>query len=116
MWHILGKNPHLRPDKRPNAYNKKPGVNFHHSRLIIRRLPKTVGVFMFRCSYHSSLYCTPSADAKKIKDLQNAGVEVLSIEAKDGHVNLKKLTEELGRMQIDSIFTGGRSSFGSSSL
>ena len=51
--------------------------------------------------------CTPSADEKKIKDLQNAGVEVLIIEMKDGHVDLKKLTEELGRMQIDSILLEG---------
>ena len=32
---------------------------------------------------------------------------MLIIEMKDGHVDLKKLTEELGRMQIDSILLEG---------
>lgn len=31
--HILGKIQAFEADKRPNAYNKKPGVNFPHSRL-----------------------------------------------------------------------------------
>ena len=59
------------------------------------RIPMTARLVKTARDIRTIVACTPSADEKKIKDLQNAGVEVLSIEAKDGHVDLKKLTEEL---------------------
>ena len=71
------------------------------------RIPMTARLVKTARDIRTIVACTPSADEKKIKDLQNAGVEVLIIEAKDGHVDLKKLTEELGRMQIDSILLEG---------
>ena len=71
------------------------------------RIPMTARLVKTARDIRTIVACTPTADEKKINDLQNAGVEVLIIEAKDGHVDLKKLTEELGRMQIDSILLEG---------
>ena len=51
--------------------------------------------------------CTAGADVGKITELQAAGVEVLTIQEKDGHVNLKELVSKLGQMQIDSILLEG---------
>lgn len=51
--------------------------------------------------------CIPGAPEEKILSLRNAGVEVLVTDEKDGHVDLKKLTQALGQMQIDSILLEG---------
>ena len=71
------------------------------------RIPMTARLVKTARDIRTIVACTPTADEKKIKELQNAGVEILIVEDKDGHVNLKKLTEELGRMQIDSILLEG---------
>ena len=71
------------------------------------RIPMTARLVKTARDIRTIVACTPRADEKKIRDLQNAGVEILLIEEKDGHVDLKKLTEELGHMQIDSILLEG---------
>lgn len=71
------------------------------------RIPMTARLVKTARDIRTIVACTPRADEKKIRDLQNAGVEILIIEEKDGHVDLKKLTEELGHMQIDSILLEG---------
>lgn len=51
--------------------------------------------------------CTAIAPAGKIEMLRAAGVEVLMMNEKNGHVDLKELVLKLGQMQIDSILVEG---------
>ncbi len=51
--------------------------------------------------------CTSEAPVDKIEVLEDAGVKVLIVGEKDGHVDLKDLMEEIGKMKIDSILLEG---------
>lgn len=51
--------------------------------------------------------CTSQASEEKKERLTAAGVEVLTVDEKNGHVDLKALTVMLGQMQIDSILLEG---------
>ncbi len=51
--------------------------------------------------------CISEAPVEKIEALREAGVTVLIVEEKDGHVDLNDLMEEIGKMKIDSILLEG---------
>ena len=51
--------------------------------------------------------CTAEAPEDKKEALEAAGVTVLIIKENDGHVDLKDLMEEIGKMKIDSILLEG---------
>lgn len=60
------------------------------------------------------LATTEKADSKKVRLLQEKGVEVIKTDAMDGRVNLYKLLEILGCMEITSILVEGGSTLTSS--
>lgn len=80
------------------------------------RIPMSARLVRTAKDIRTIVACTSSADLNKIKDLQNAGVEILIIDEKEGHVDLKKLTEELGRMAIDSILLEGGATLASAAF
>lgn len=57
-----------------------------------------------------------SAALKKKEDLQARGVRILEIEAKEGHVDLRRLIKELGSMDIDSILLEGGATLNEAAL
>ena len=59
---------------------------------------------------------TKRADHKKISKLESLGARVLIIKEKGGHVDLKHLMKELGRLEITSVMIEGGSSIASSAL
>lgn len=56
------------------------------------------------------------ADEKRIKKAEDAGAEVIVVDSKDGHVDLKKLMKELGRRKITNILVEGGSRLAASAI
>lgn len=52
---------------------------------------------------------TKSAGKKRVKQIEDAGAEVIIIDSKDGHVDLKKLVKEIGKRGITNILIEGGS-------
>ena len=51
--------------------------------------------------------CLKGADPEKVKALEAAGVQVMQLDEKDGHVDLQQLCTQLGQQGIDSILLEG---------
>lgn len=76
----------------------------------VLRIPMTARLVRTAGEIRTIAACTSKASEEKMHELQAAGVEVLVVDEKDGHVDLKKLTQMLGQMQIDSILLEGGAS------
>lgn len=51
--------------------------------------------------------CVKGADPEKKRELEKRGIEVIETEAKNRHVSLTELMQELGKREIDSILLEG---------
>lgn len=71
------------------------------------RIPVDCDIVKSACSIRTIVACTPDASEEKMNVLRDLGAEILIIEEKDGHINIKTLIEELGKIKIDSVLVEG---------
>lgn len=60
--------------------------------------------------------CTENADEKRIKELEALGVKIIVTNSKNNKVDLKELVNNLGKINIDSIFIEGGGTLNYSAL
>lgn len=54
-----------------------------------------------------TLIATSSGDRERISALESAGCEIIKVSPDNGHISLKELMTELGRMKLDSVLLEG---------
>ena len=70
------------------------------------RIPLTSKI-VETASYIRTLIATSSGDRERISALESAGCEIIKVSPDNGHISLKELMTELGRMKLDSVLLEG---------
>lgn len=71
------------------------------------RIPETLTLVQTARETPTVVACLKGADPAKIKRLETAGVQVMQMDEKNGHVDLAQLCAQLGQQGIDSILLEG---------
>jgi len=80
------------------------------------RVPLAARVITQRSSARTVIATLATAPIKKIKQLQDLGIEVLSVKSTDGRVDLRDLMKKLGKMDIMSLLIEGGAEIHASAL
>lgn len=71
------------------------------------RVPLRAKILENQSRYPTLIFTGFYADKNKIKTLKQKGIKVKMVESKGGKVNLRKVLEELGRMEITDLLVEG---------
>ncbi|MBI5892509.1 MAG: bifunctional diaminohydroxyphosphoribosylaminopyrimidine deaminase/5-amino-6-(5-phosphoribosylamino)uracil reductase RibD [Deltaproteobacteria bacterium] len=113
---VLKDNPFLTvrlKTKRPAAIGPRQPV-----RIVVDsklKIPLDANVFDAKAA-KLIIAATKNATPKKIKQVRERGAEVVLVDSKDGHVDLKKLMHELGKREITSILIEGGARLAASAI
>jgi diaminohydroxyphosphoribosylaminopyrimidine deaminase/5-amino-6-(5-phosphoribosylamino)uracil reductase len=113
---LVGINTVLKDD--PSLTTRIPGGR-DPIRVIVDsnlRVPLSAKVVTQRSSARTIIATLPNAPIKKIKELQDLGVEVVTVKSKGGRVDLQALMRKLGKMDIMSLLIEGGAEINASAL